>query len=83
MDPGVLVHHYLTVLKTFSVCGFQKTIDSGEPDLMLGINDSVSNLVAVFPFNGHALEFSSGVSFAGGNNPKIAARDQGIVQDGS
>jgi hypothetical protein len=37
----------------------QKAVDSGERDLVLGVNGSISNLVTVFPFNSHAMEFSS------------------------
>jgi hypothetical protein len=60
MLPRVLVHHHFTVLQTLAIGRFQKTVDTSEPDLVLGINGSIANLVTVFPFNTHAMEFSSG-----------------------
>jgi hypothetical protein len=63
MLTGVLVHHHFTVLQTLAVNRFQKTVDSSEPDLVLGINGSIANLVTVFLFNSHAMEFSCGDAF--------------------
>ena len=54
----VTIHHHFTVLQTLAVGGFQKAVDAGEPDLVLGINGSIANLVTVFPFDGHGLGFS-------------------------
>jgi hypothetical protein len=63
MLTGVLVHHHFTVLQTLAVSRFQKAVDSGEPDLVLRVNGSITNLVCIFPFNSHAMEFSSGEVF--------------------
>ena len=51
MLSGVLIHHHFTVLQTLTVGRFQKAVDSGEPDLVLGVNGSIADLVTVFPFN--------------------------------
>lgn len=59
MFPRVLVHHHFTVLQTFPVSGFKKAVDSSKPNLMLRINCSIPDLVAVFPFDGHGTELSA------------------------
>jgi hypothetical protein len=66
MLPRVLVHHHFTILQTLPVSCFKKAVDSSEPHLMLRINGSIPDLVAVVPFDGHGIELSCAKA-CGGN----------------